>query len=557
MGNRRGTIKLTANFIQYTIGFIFFIAGCKSVQKVQLRSATYSISLESEGYSDIKKLYEIDSLKGRTSFFSSPSLSTITTYLNCDLKKVWISESDSGSTVSFQLINPILSIKNNEIEYIDEQLLSDLTKSIFIKVNAKGRFTAVSYDSSISSMAATLQKEIVARLQFVRSAEDASIWEDEEENINGIYRAAYKLLKADTASRSYSKQISRFNKSNVQKPGQEIIVNSQQTLQIDNSNSIINIELSEALVTLFGKDTISAIGSRMRVNRKNAGTLDYETSHQLKVLLAAGNYNKWTTLSATKSQEEIYKSAYLKTLGKDNWKTLNEKLQNILQGDKAQEDTLLLKLRALAWLSNADCKKIADKLMQAEPHTISYKVLLKALSITETLLATEQITKVLKFRKEDEKVVMDLLPVLATTKYPAPGSVDLLKEILNDKSTTDAIKSTVQLTLGGMAYNFIKKDSAVAKEIVHFLLWQLKGKVDTVQYLLVLGNTGSPMIIPELKLYLTNPVSEEVKITAINALRFINNKETENMLYDFSLAKDSAIFKATKDVLEFRKMQAN
>jgi hypothetical protein len=76
---------------------------------------------------------------------------------------------------------------------------------------------------------------------------------------------------------------------------------------------------------------------------------------------------------------------------------------------------------------------------------------------------------------------------------------------------------------------------------------------DTVQRILVLGNTGSFLIFPFLKSFIDGvSVSEQARLEAIAALRLIDHPEVTTILNKLIDSRNADIGKTAKVVTEFR-----
>jgi hypothetical protein len=115
------------------------------------------------------------------------------------------------------------------------------------------------------------------------------------------------------------------------------------------------------------------------------------------------------------------------------------------------------------------------------------------------------------------------------------------------------IVSTSQLTLGGMANSFRRTDQMKSNELTEFLIEKMEYEKDTVQRILVLGNTGSFLIFPFLKSFIDGvSVSEQVRLEAIAALRLIDHPEVTTILNKLIDSRNADIGKTAKVVTEFR-----
>ena len=104
-----------------------------------------------------------------------------------------------------------------------------------------------------------------------------------------------------------------------------------------------------------------------------------------------------------------------------------------------------------------------------------------------------------------------------------------------------------------MANNFIISDTLQSNKLTYYLIEKMKFETDTIQQLLVLGNTGSYYVFPYVKSFVENKlVSQEVKLEAVSALTLINNKGVTNYIRELLKNEDEEIKNKAQEVLDFR-----
>jgi len=138
---------------------------------------------------------------------------------------------------------------------------------------------------------------------------------------------------------------------------------------------------------------------------------------------------KPVALSDPISDEEINRLAYKNTLADDNFETLVEKMNLVSGRDEQYESDLIKKFRALAWLREADCNKMAAILKEAPAGSATFRIISHALAAVETPFSIDELATVVAERRNDELVMIELLPVLATSPTPTGKAADIIKEI--------------------------------------------------------------------------------------------------------------------------------
>jgi hypothetical protein len=430
-----------------------------------------------------------------------------------------------------------------------------MTHPVFVHLAENGLVTMLQTDKGISDMATNLLKEIISHMQFVIPNKHVNTWQTTEENTTGTYRAIYRMMKKENDSGVYEKSILAYTKLKSPQKGEKVDADSKVNFSTNAAGTVKHISVSEAQVILFNKDTISAIGSKIVAE---LGTLSKVSDKELVVLDKlgeSGNYTVRSGLSSPFSEEQITRLAYAGTLGNDNWETLMQRLRKLETHDSAKEDSLVLKFRALAWLFPANCLKMGSVLKNEPYETPAFRVLSRALIFTETNNAVDEIAAIIEKRQKEEKIMIELLPALATTKSPTQKALHIVKQLAFGKGNSKVIATTAQLALGGLANNLHKIDAIKSDELTRFLIKSMDKKQDTLQQILVLGNIGSVAVLPLFQSYINSKeVSQELRLRAISGLRLIKSEEVAEILNKLLINKqDSLVVNEAKKVISFRK----
>ncbi|MBP6687796.1 MAG: hypothetical protein KA160_08050, partial [Lacibacter sp.] len=494
-----------------------------------------------------------DTSNEKEHFFKSSSLSSMSMKLNCNVMITSLASLGDTQIVYFRILNPSILIISNNVTLNNETVEVELCSPFFAKVAANGKIYSVCVSDSISTTTTTLLKEVVSRFQFVSSPAQikTKTWEVEEENSIGNYIAAYTLLNGEADSLVFNKKITNYTRHKMQSTGQQVYTNTIWNIATDSLYRIRSEDISESLIVINGKDTISAIGSRVGISfLKDSALSPVSMRKQYKKIPAT----EWQQLSESLAERKIIAQAYKGTLGEDNRMTLQKKLEYAAIMTKEEADTLTLKYRALAWLNDEDCKHIGKMLLSQTENTIEWELLAKALAITNTDEATRQVVLLLKQKNITPKIWKTFLPVLGTTSTPTKEAVTLLGSLaFNETNHDKEMKSAAQLALGGIAFQFQQKDSIEAEKITAYILNQMKNDPDTLQVILVLGNTGSAKALPFLKaISKSKNVSQNHKIQAIHSLRHIKGKETNQLLIELLKQKDKLISEKAGEIISYR-----
>lgn len=515
-----------------------------------LKQYIYSCRSESEGFSDIQKLYSNDTANAAKPFFSSNTLEHHKFMLSCTVRKTVLQQKKSGRLVMFRLQDPLVNLYNNG-QPISAVTGDELTLPFFAFENNTGQITDIRIDSSTTPVSASILKNIISQFQFAKPVTNKAQWYATEENISGTYRAIYNFEKDSLHNKFYSKRNNGYLAVTGSLKNQRLIPESKTEYRVDSSGIVRDIHFSEMQVSLYGNDTLSLSGTSTSISLVTAENLPGDDVTALPALYYQPAYHEASSLSSGMSEQKITELSYKATLGTDNWESLLAFLNKQLT--EKEMESLVLKFRALAYLEPEYCDKISAVLKTEPFGSYRYNILLQALSSATTEYATDAIVSFLKERIGEEELVIDLLPFFATNKAPTKKALSLLKEIAFSDGYSDAVSSTAQLALAGSIHSLRKINPQKADELTSYLVKKMEPVSDTLQKILVFGNTGSPAVLSYLKNIIANPgTNQVVKAKAIFAIRFITDNTATELLNQLYSSKDTLLSKTAKDVIIFR-----
>ncbi|EAR01995.1 hypothetical protein [Maribacter sp. HTCC2170] len=550
-------MKNIMGFFNYIFPLCLLLIGCKGSMVIDSSNQlNYAYSSDSFGYNDIKKLYSSDTVNAKQPFFKSESLQEAEVLLKSHLTKTILKQNTESKLVCYQLTNPSFIIKNEGIITDTEFISEDLVKPVFVQIDNYGKIGHISFDSSMTNMAAGIFKDIIGRMQFVKPIKKSKSWQTVEENSNGVYTANYHISKSNSTGDIYKKELVKYLKYKSKRKNLNIDTDNTTTIETDANGTIKSIYTSEAQIVFYNTDTISASGTKVSVSLTSISKIKNSSKEHLLKIKKTSNYGNQTTLSAPASVERVTKMVHAGTLGSDNWQQLFQRLSASKNLTKEKKDLLIEKFKAIFYLYPDTCNNVVSILEKEPFNSVISVVLRSALSRTETSEATDVIADIITNNKNNEKVLEELLPELTTTAFPTKKAVEVVKSIAfnTEDSQDDFITSTAQLTLGGMAYRFKKNDTLQANNLTKFLMNEMRFEKDTIQKLLVLGNTGSFDIFPYVASLINDDrTSDELKVEAVSALRLIENNQVSAYLRKLLQDESTAIKDMAKEVLEFRK----
>ena len=514
----------------------------------------YSWESKTMALSDIKQLYKIDTTE-KTSFFQSKSLQLINLDVRCSIRKTVVEVNGNDQLVCFEIMNPVVSLKQNGQPTRSESIQQELTHPVFAEISPDGLIKIVRIDTAVSQVAGGVIKEMLSQMQFVSAGRKEATWRTREENTAGTYWAKYQVTDSNQSGYSYLKLNEGYILLRSAIPDQTITDNGRAAITVDSIGIVSDVDVLESRAVLVHNDTISLSKGRAVARLISASRATNSEVSTLMKLARTPGYEEGTELSARLSDEKINRLTYSRTLGDDTYKSLHLRLQQTGNDDVEMIDSLTSKFRALAYLFPGHCKDMARSLQSAEINSSAFKVLSDALNDAQIPAAVDALADVIAARSNEEEVLLELLPMLATSATPTIHAEAAVRSLLLS-TTSPAVQSTAELALGAVAYHFKELDTIRSAEVTLFLLNRMKSETDTIQKILVLANTGDKAIIPVLKSYIDDDsVSVEVKQTAIMGLRLVEGREVDELLQHLLHHKNDLVVGAARQVIEFREQK--
>lgn len=511
----------------------------------------FSYVNEMIAYSDISKIYSNDTSKKRRVFFGNEHLQGLKIHVSATIRQIILYAGKDNSLSIFQIDSPEIDAENSEGMFDIASVKNDITKPVIVGYDAVGHMMNIRIDSSISFSSERFLKDILSHFQFVRSVSDKNQWEETEDNANGKYNVRYRFLKKESNSSEYEKIKTGYLDMVSMNKAQHLEVESNGRILVDSNGILKTVHISEAEFALLGADTISAGGSRYSINLSKQQTVSTDAFASFSKLLSNPSYTKHSSLNAVHSEREIRELAYKHTLGHDNFESLQKKLTSEL--DSASKDKLILQFRALAYLFTTECTKMAELLSAVTPESKTYNIILIALAQAETSASVNALVAVLYNRRNELRVAMDILPILATTKAPTKQAAEIINKLAFDEKENETLRSLAQLSLAGLAYSFRKTDPERTQFITGTIYNSPLLDKDTVQKILCLANTGSLSAFPYLRGICTDrSILPGIRSRAVYGLKLIESDSVQSFLLKMKDDPDSTVSKSANDAITFR-----
>lgn len=551
-------LSLSFGLLLLVFVFSFYQSNRKNHTTQPGKQLIYKYQSEGIGYSDAAKLYSTDTTNSRQYFFSRSTLQTYKLNISCTISKTVLEENKDGQVAAFVISEPDIQLEAGGVPMDTKSIQEDICRPVFTQINKQGLIKNLQIDSSINYLSSNFIKDILSHIQYSKPLTKLNKWKVSEEVPSGISIAHYSFIKDSAGFSKFERSNNGDIKIKSQQKDQRLNTDCFSDILIDSTGELNKINISGTETTLFGNDTIAVSGNKVGIELISSGISVAEDIKTLTELAGTSKYSVNSFLSSELSDDAITKMAYTNTLKDDTWETLTGKIDTLKESSVDETEIIFLKLRALAYLAPENCSKIAARLTKEPYNSNSYRLFSRALSATGTTSSINSIADIIAARQSEEAVAIDLLPVIATSGTPTIEAADIVKQLAFDTGRSNAVRSTAQLTLAAMAYNFKGTNKSKAGELSSFIIEKMENETDSIQKILVLSNTGSASILPFLRSIIDGKqVSAQVRSYAIQGLRLIKNNEVEKFLTRLENSKDSAISNTAKEIIEFRKENTN
>ena len=554
-------IKFTRASVSVLCCLSFFVLSHANAQfntTEKLTQLKYRISIESIGFSDIKKLYSSDSLHLKKSFFESATIEENSISIYSLIEITEIQKQNDTFLYCYKLLNPQITFQQQNTFINIEKIKAELGTPFFVTRLNSGKVIFVQTKKEISKIASGIQKEMTSNLQLIQNKDNSLQWNEIEDILNGKIATSYVAVKNENKSTTITKTAKKFLKYNSRNKDISGEIDLDGIFFMNKTGVIDSCALFVAETAKLKNDTLSAIGKKVNITLVENKTIHNDSAIELLQLIRMPEYQNKQTLDYTETDEDIIISAYAGTLGNDNW----ESLQPLLNKKLSEEETknLVLKLRALFYLFPINCTTAVHYILDSLSNSFPYKIITTALGITDSHAACDAISYLIKKRLYSDSSVVDLFPALATHSFPTKEAAAFMMKTAFDKhqSIDPFIISTAQLTIAAMANKFAKTDQLYSNQLIYKIIKQMDGDADTLQHILVLSNTQSPLTIDFFEKQLRQPnTSIALKIEILNALNNIEGKRVDIILSEFQNDNDPEIQRTVRSIIENRKSKSN
>ncbi len=412
-----------------------------------------------------------------------------------------------------------------------------LVGTTMVSRNERGQVLGIRYDPRMPEGGRAMVRDILAFSQVTVANTDtpAVSWTTREEDVNGRYEASYRVVSNDKNVLSLLKD-RRTVDSNIktawQKPRAEAMKGSSAEYRINVGDK--RLEAASVYLNFELKHKDTKLGSSSA-----SLSLTYQLSERLsdeeKIALQAtqthtDSVSSVSDLAASDRTGAIEEKIQRITLGDDTWTTLSKRLDQ----DSKDNTKDYLKLKALFYLHPETCAAGSRALTSIkDPNSKAFLRLTGALSAVGSSASQQALLDAARAKQADARISTVLVSSLGLTKTPTSETFEGLKQ-LSKTAPEQEVRDTARLALGNLARTAAESDPSKAS---NFVAGELNGwksatsSQDKIMTLLVLGNVGSPAILPAAKEALSDP-DPAVRVAAASALRFVDSPEAELLLVD-------------------------
>ncbi len=415
----------------------------------------------------------------------------------------------------------------------------DLAWPVFGLLDGRGRIQSVRFDPATNFLTRQMVRTLLAATQFVGpQAEDTSQseWDAEEDDPAGTLIAHYQSQADGTVHKTKPRDLvpARSKKTRTIHIDPKVESDGEYVEKLDAAHALAKISAEEGQSISYGQNVVgqAMLKFDMQLLDKVQCTADELTqlrsANAERTIAAAA-----VPLNATMSDEESQLAVQRQELGAA---TLESLLAELEAADSQPPETsdgnrLFLKFKALATVRPASCARLGQRLIHAEPGSLTMRTLADALEGAGNPAAQSALCAAIVARIDDWPALQILIPALAACESPTRQTEQLLVALAFGKYNSD-IRTTARLALGTIARHLSDESPAKAAEIADRLLQGL-AEADSIEskwrLLLAIGNSGSPAVLPAL-MKLCGDSNPQLRSTAVWATRWIDSPEVDPFL---------------------------
>jgi len=534
----------------------------------------YRFTYSSSSSSDFRVLFgDIKSSGKKDKDIPTGLAFSFDTSVEGEVETTMLEQREQENLVAYRMRNLILSLIVNG--YNDTQqadtVKKDLEKEIFVLISPQGKILSVFLDNSMSDLAQSYARQILALTQFVfpiGQTYETHRWEVHEEDPSGFYIASYQIYNdkdiKDASLKSFSKKKIRYiehrskPKTGTVEVPKIIIPDGRFIAHFDFVNGrLSSLKGSESQTILINNKKVGGVTNNFHIAFLKKEILNTPAVSSLKSIFS--KREKETTGSSLFVKQSSEKAEYLihkRELKDATLESLLAELKKAESDPNLNPTALYLKFKALIYLHPESCKILGKLLSSADYNSLTMNIIPKALSTIGHSQAQLALVEAIKSRLSDKFALFMLINPLATVNEPIQEAEETLKNLAFNSKDPE-ISAMAQLALGAQARRIASISPERVVKIVDRFIQELKSSSSpemTKQLLLALGNAGSSRALEAISNFATSP-SPDIRATALHALRFIDSVQAETLIIKGLLFDpDRKVRLAAANALGYREM---
>jgi hypothetical protein len=479
----------------------------------------YYFKIESKGTSMVDKLFTNDSAA-----LQQPD-KTIAQYFEGWLQIKAFSKSDRLTFYTAAITIKKYNLLNEDHEVLElpfEQVL--LEKPFYFQQLHNDNITQFYFEKNVLPAAQKIIKELLVHFQFKHKEEGKKVWMSAEQTTLAPCKVAYQLSNTNALSTTITRNV-YFIGNEVYSKGEDITTRytptGRTTIQYSNvDKKLISVKGIEKITTFLNKKTAGVLEQTIYITDSVNGSLkdkctveNYAGYYAIKDSLIITNL--YTTISSQQFLSEVRKQ----TLADDTFKSLVTKLH----AQNRNDDSLYLKLRALCTIHPQNSYLLMPLLDTADANSKLYTTIWSAVLHAENDESVNALSSILLHHTNDWPWLKYIIGNMGLAKNVTDSVIIVFKQLYATSSSL-LVKNTIELALGSMVDNLYIKEPQKSKDLYLWLLQILLAKEknvqNTIQQILVLGNTNNKNSYLMLQQYLLS-TNKEINLLAKQIMSII------------------------------------
>lgn len=435
----------------------------------------------------------------------------------------------------------------------ESQMAADLTHGILVEMSPQGRVLAVISDPEVGQISLDLFRTLLIGMEFILPEGPAgeSLWRAQEESLSGPYIAEYSASREPESSKTdgefapvkIRKTKLRFlplaaaggPSSSSAQPGVRKVIHPKGSMvaSFDSVNGrltrVYGTEIEDTEVQ--GKHVAHSV-TNLAVALQKVRPISSEALSLLEQAANALQQNgKRLALFVPVSASEMERNIQKSTLGNTSAESILRQLSALKESPDADETSLYLKVKALAYLHPETCERMGKILAQTSASAPLYHMLARALEAVGSPEAQAALAEVVSARSTEWAVAGSIVPALASVPHPTLQAENLLRSLAQNSDDPRVVSAAV-LGLGAMAFHLAETEPGRADAILDGLLRRLstaQKENETIDVLGALGNSASPRALPALMRFASDK-SALIRAAAFSGLRRMQSPKVDPIL---------------------------